>query len=210
MNPKSSTMILPMCLLLSFSISPTTTHAERLSVGGVERVQKLAQAVHKQYTRRLTKHATVHALDLLKTGKAARLNVQLEDGSDIVMGENAELMVDEFIYTPEKERTIGLNALQGALLFVGKKMNSDARQDVRVKTPVALLGVRGTHFWTGPIDGDTGVLVLDGEVLVSSKYGLVSLRPGEGTMIRSNGVLSAPKKWGEQKKARALKMIEFQ
>ncbi len=148
--------------------------------------------------------------DLLKTRVDARLKVRFNDGSTVVMGENAELMVDKFVYVPKKARTIALNALKGALRFVGKKLQGYARQDVKVKLPVGTLGVRGTDFWVGRIDGDTGVPVIDGKVLVKSKFGLVSLGPGEGTMIKDDGILSPAKKWGEAKKSRALKMVEFQ
>jgi hypothetical protein len=58
-------------------------------------------------------------------------------------------------------------------------------KDVTVTTPVAALAVRGTEFWTGPIDGHHGALLLKGKVRVSNKAGAVTLsEPGQGTDIR--------------------------
>ena len=79
---------------------------------------------------------------------------------------------------------------------------------MHVRTPCGhSLGVRGTEFWVGPIDGDTGVLVLDGEVVVGSDSGMVTLGPADGTMIKADGSLSPGKTWGEAKVQRALDMV---
>jgi hypothetical protein len=59
----------------------------------------------------------------------------------------------------------------------------------------------------GPIDDATGVLVVDGEVLVSNPTGRVRLGAGEGTMIQADGSLSPAKTWGEAKVQRALDMV---
>ena len=206
-KPQSMVLGFVSWLLLCFSAS--ADQEVRIDVGEVERVQNLAEAVYGDETRSLGKSSTVKRLDLLKTGADARLEVRLNDGSKVTLGDNAELVVDDFVHTPKQERAITLNALKGALRFVGQKLEDYSRQEVKVKTPVATLGIRGTHFWVGRIDGETGVLVLDGNVLVNSRYGLVSLGPGEGTMIKDNGTLSPVKKWGEKKKARALETVRF-
>lgn len=209
MISKVLSIALALIPLLPLSAPASADQTGRLGVGSVAKVQNLANAVYADTTRLLAKNSEIKMKDLLRTAVDSRLKLQLRDGSNVVMGEHAELMVDDFIYTPDKERTIILNSLKGALLFVGKKMQGFAQQDIRVKTPVADLGVRGTHFWIGPIAGDTGVLVLDGAVLVRSKSGFVSLGPGEGTMIKPDGSLSPAKLWGKAKKAKALKMVEF-
>jgi hypothetical protein len=121
-------------------------------------------------------------------------------------GENAELAIDEFVYTERKTREITLRAVKGALLFIGEKLFG-GDSEVQIRTPVAILGVRGTEVWVGPIDGATGVLVIDGEVSVGSAKGVVVLGPGEGTMISDDGTLSPRKTWGEGKVARALEMV---
>jgi len=210
MIKKLPSMMLGLIPWLFFCFSASADQEARMSVGDVEKVQNLAEAAYEGNIRTLNKNSDVKMEDRLRTGADARLKVQLNDGSEVVMGENAELTVDEFVYTPEKERKMVLNALKGALLFVGKMMDNYRRQKVTVKTPVATLGVRGTHFWVGRIDGNTGVLVLDGSVLVNSKYGLVSLAPGEGTTIKDDGSLSPAKQWGKAKKARALETVQFQ
>lgn len=180
--------------------------ADRADVGVVERVQQRAEAVYAGRSRTLASASSVYYQDLLRTGRGSRLKAMLADGSAITMGENAELAIDEFVYAPEGRTEITLNALKGALLFMSDKLRGGDR-GVHVRTPVAILGVRGTEFWVGPIDGATGVLVITGEVVVGSDSGVVTLGPGEGTMIEANGTLSPRKTWGEAKVKRALDMV---
>jgi hypothetical protein len=180
--------------------------ASRTDVGAVERVANRAEAAFADRVRRLQPASALYFLDLLRTGPKARLSARLEDGSVVTMGENAELAIDEFVYAPGETRAITLRSLKGALLFIGEKLFG-GESEVRIRTPVAILGVRGTEVWVGPIDCATGVLVIDGEVRVGSGKGVVTLGPGEGTMIGEDGSLSAPKTWGQGKVERALAMV---
>jgi hypothetical protein len=180
---------------------------ERADVGVVERVQQRAEAVYAGQSRTLASTSSVFYQDLLRTGRGSRLKAMLADGSAITMGENAELAIDAFVYDPEGPTEITLNALKGALLFISDKLRGGDDRSVHVRTPVAILGVRGTEFWVGPIDGATGVLVITGEVVVGSDSGVVTLGPGEGTMIKADGTLSPRKTWGEAKVKRALDMV---
>lgn len=192
---------------------PIGGHADepitRAEVGAVDRVQAPADAVFAGDARTLERTAPVYFLDLLRTGEAARLRVTLADASTITMGEHAALEVNELVYSPEPTSTTEatLNLLKGALLYIGDKLRGEERRRVLIRTPVAILGVRGTRFWVGPIDGATGVLVVGGEVLVSNPKGRVRLGAGEGTMIQADGSLSPAKTWGEAKVQRALDMV---
>ncbi len=180
--------------------------AQRPVVGATEIARNQAEAIYSQNSRALVSGAEILMQDTLRTGLQSRLQARLLDESVLVMGESAELLVDEFVYAPAAAPKVTLELLRGALLYVGSHLSSDKPKDIKVKTPVALLGVRGTRFWVGPIDGATGVLVIQGRVDVSSDFGLLTLRPGEGTMVQANGELSDPKIWGEEKKQRALAM----
>jgi hypothetical protein len=181
----------------------------RADVGVVEQVRNLAVALFAEQSRTLQVQSSVYFLDLLRTGPQARLAATLADGSTITMGENAELAIDRFVYEPDGAVDVTLRALQGALLFISDKLRGSSERNVRVRTPVAILGVRGTEFWVGPIDGATGVLVIDGEVAVGSARGTVTLGPGEGTMIAADGTLGPVKTWGAAKVERALDMVSL-
>jgi hypothetical protein len=191
-------------------LQPVLVNAEaaddRANVGHVEQVEQRVEASHAGRVRWLQSGSALFYLDLLRTGPDARLRARLADGSMLAMGADAELVVDEFVYAPGDVRTMTLRSLKGALLFIGEKLRG-VESEVQIRTPVAILGIRGTEVWVGPIDGATGVLVLDGEVSVGTAKGAVLLGPGEGTMIGDDGGLGPVKTWGEGKVARALEMV---
>ena len=151
------------------------------SVGTVTRVQNQAQIG----ATTAVAGCPVHMNDRLRTGANARLQVTFRDKSVLTLGENANVVVDRFVYNPAKSTgEVALSASRGAIRFVGGSIEQLQEKKITVSTPVAALAVRGTDFWAGPIDGQYGVLLLKGNVRVSNRAGAVTLsRPGWGTDI---------------------------
>jgi hypothetical protein len=151
------------------------------TVGSVTRVQNQAQIGSKT----AAVGVPVRMNEALRTGSNARLQVTFRDGTLLTLGENAHVVVDRYVYDPSKSTGVmALKTTQGAVRFATGKLNQMQNKDVTVKTPVAALAVRGTEFWTGPIDGHYGALLLKGHVRVSNRHGAVNLnKPGQGTDI---------------------------
>ena len=185
--------------------------AQRPTVGTVERTQGRCVVMFGDSARRLREGDEVRQHDVLITSAGARLQIVLTDGTRVRLAEEAELLVDEFVFEPESGRgDLGLRALLGAFEFSGGAVEDVPEPDVEVVTPVAMLGVRGTAFWAGPIDDGYGVLVLDGAVGVANRGGKVTLGPGEGTMLYDRDRALAPvKRWGQAKVDRTLAETRF-
>jgi hypothetical protein len=186
--------------------------AGRPTVGAVDKVQARADAIHAQDVRALAAAASVKHDDLVRTGPAARLLATLNDGTRITLGEKATLLIDDFVYDPAKDGgKLSLRVVEGAFLFVGGRIEGRSGGNVDIATPVGTLGVRGTTVWGGLIDGGYGVLVLDGEVTVSTARGTVTLTAGQGTMVYGPGRDEAPAAgaWPQDRIDRAVATISF-
>jgi hypothetical protein len=124
--------------------------------------------------------------DRLRTGANARMEVTFHDGTKLTLGENANVVIDRYVYNPAQSTgALALKSATGAMRFSTGKINQMRNKKVTVTTPYAALAVRGTEFWMGPIDGHYGTLLLKGKVAVRSAGGEVALdRPGWGTDIR--------------------------
>ena len=165
------------CLLSAFNGRAIAASA----VGKVTQVQNQAQVGG----RTAAVGTPVYMNDQLRTGANARLKITFSDGSDLTLGENARVVIDQFVYNPNKSKgAVVLSAAQGAVRFAGGKIENMQEKKVLVNTPSAALAVRGTHFWAGPIDGQYGVLLEQGRLNVSNQGGAVTLsRSGQGTDI---------------------------
>jgi hypothetical protein len=128
----------------------------------------------------------------------------------LTLGENASVVIDRYVYDPDRQvgETI-LQATRGAFRFASGRIKAMKESKIAVSTPVADIGVRGTEFWGGPIEGQYGVLLLEGLVTVSNQAGSVTLSArGQGTDISSP--LDPPgsvRPWGADKIARAVASV---
>jgi hypothetical protein len=80
---------------------------------------------------------------------------------------------------------------------------------VEIRTPVGVIGVRGTTVWGGPIDNGYGVIVLSGEVTVTGRRGTVTLKQGQGTMLFGDSKPQRAAAWPAGRMKRAVASITF-
>jgi hypothetical protein len=184
--------------------------AEPMSVGGVDKVQAHVEATQAGQTRALVVSSDVYFKDRCHSGEGARLQATLKDGTQLTLGENATVVIDESVYDPVGSRgQLALRVVKGAFLFVGGLIEGQPGANVRIRTPVAAIGVRGTTVWGGPIDNGYGVVVLSGEVTVTGRRGTVTLKQGQGTMLFSGGKPQRAAAWPADRMKRAVASITF-
>jgi len=170
------------CLLVAILfVAAGAVSAVAEPVGTVTKVVNQAQIGSKT----AVPGAPIYMDDRLRTGSDARLQVTFRDNSVLTLGEKANVIVDRYVFDPEKSKgEVLLKSTQGAFRFAGGKIKQMSDRQITVNTPAAALAVRGTEFWAGPIDGQYGVLLLTGKVDVSNRAGAVRLSsPGMGTDI---------------------------
>ena len=180
-------------------------------IGTVTRLQAQVEALRASETLTLAVASGLQSDDLLRSGKNARLEALLVDGTKFTLGETAELRLDSYVYDPANASRNRLIArIKGAFLFVGGKIEGP-NSDLSIITANAVMGVRGTTFWGGPIDNAYGVLALSGEVTVTTNAGSVTLTDGQGTMITSaSQPPEQPRTWPNEKRDRAIATVSFQ
>src|SRR5262249_18027929 len=103
--------------------------------------------------------AAIFADEKLTTGAKTRLEATFVDGTKVTIGEKASLTVDRFLYKPRSQGNVFVAAVTGPFRFISGKLDKTAASSARVETPFATIGIRGTDFWGGPIDGHNGVVL---------------------------------------------------
>lgn len=89
--------------------------------------------------------ATVFEADVLRTGTDGRLGLTLRDETRLSLGPSSEIRLDRFAYAPAEGRLgFVLSVVRGVAAYVSGRIAKMAPDAVRLETPAAIVGVRGT------------------------------------------------------------------
>ena len=191
-------------------IAATLPAVAATAIGKVDRTEGPCQGAIAGTVNDLSPGLPVFVDEAISTGPDARIAVSLDDGTMLTLGEKASLTLDDFVFDPSGEDKLHA-AITGAFRFVSGKLAPGGTREASVTTPVAVIGVRGTDFWGGPIDGNFGVVLLEGAIAVTANGGTVTLgATGQGTSIAAAGAAPGPMtNWPADKLARALATVTF-
>jgi len=89
----------------------------------------------------------VFEADGLQTGADGRIGVTLKDDTRVSLGPSSELRLERFAYAPA-EGGLGLviKFVNGVAAYVSGRIAKLAPDSIRLETPAAIVGVRGTSL----------------------------------------------------------------
>jgi hypothetical protein len=83
--------------------------------------------------------------DRVRTGANGRLGITLRDDTRFSLGPGSEMRLSRFAYAPEHGRiALSLSLVRGAAAYVSGRIAKLSPDAVRLETPGAIVGVRGT------------------------------------------------------------------
>jgi hypothetical protein len=83
--------------------------------------------------------------DRVRTGSDGRVGLTLQDDTRLSVGPKSEVSLDAFRYAPaEGHLALALKFVQGMAVYVSGKIAKLSPDAVRLETPAAIVGVRGT------------------------------------------------------------------
>lgn len=113
----------------------------------------------------------------IRTGRDSGTDIRFIDDSKLLVGELSDITLDRMIYNPNKGKVSGaLELVKGIVRFASV---GSLKMDVKVKTPHALLGIRGTAFDLLATSGGTELAVHEGAVEIQSKSGSDMVSAGQ-------------------------------
>ena len=132
------------------------------------------------------KELDVFSYDTVKTGNG-KVGIEFIDQTRVDVTEHSKLIIDEFVYDPNsKTGKLNLSAKLGTIRYASGQIAKNSATEVKITTPTATIGVRGTDF-TMTIDevGSSTIILLPscdtngncfvGEISVESDAGQVIL-----------------------------------
>lgn len=138
-------MNLRIALIATLTVAAVSTDQSvaQQAVGAAERVQRGAQQTVQAQTSGLAQGDAVFQQARLLTDETGSGLVRFDDGTGLTIAASSDVVVDEFVYNPSGRQSMVLRLGVGAMRFVSGQIDKEA---VRIQTPVAVLGIRGTDF----------------------------------------------------------------
>jgi hypothetical protein len=196
---------------------------DALSIGKVTRLQGSATQQLGSSQQVLQAGSYIHADALIQTGPKSRVEIVFIDASQLTLGEDARMRMDALVYSPNDDSGSGqqvLEVLSGTFRFLTGAIGRQTPEKVRIITPVATIGIRGTDLFGGPLGsglppGQTryGVMLISGQIDVQTPQGAVTLdEPNEGTFVPLDvqGAPTEPGIWPQEVIDEAYASVSFQ
>ena len=170
-------------LMLFFELfEPAEAEDERAPIGRVVWVKGEVKAISADNaTRELKRMSDIYLHDRIVTSKEGQGQIVMTDNSLIVFYPDTSTKLDQYHFNPKKPQssdgktTIEL-AKGGARVVTGWVAKSEPK-NFKLKTPVAVIGVRGTDF--------SVVLSASGKLDVEIKIGDIAVANAAGTQMLS-------------------------
>jgi hypothetical protein len=97
-------------------------------------------------SRELQQGNEVFVEDEILTGPKSFAVMQLLDGAKITIKPNSEIVIEDYIYNGNADDSATISLVSGGLRVITGAMAKNNPENYKIKTPVALMGVRGTEF----------------------------------------------------------------
>ena len=112
-------------------------------IGHVTKLTGTATAIRNGVAITLHQGDNVHQGDVVQSGSESTLGITFIDGTVFGLGANARMVLNEMVYDPNGTKNSALLSLvQGTISFVAGATAKHG--DMKVDTPVATMGIRGT------------------------------------------------------------------
>jgi hypothetical protein len=115
----------------------------------------------------------VYQGDVVQTGADGAVSINFADGTSFNLSKNANMTLNEFVYDPNgKSNSTLFNLTKGTFTFVAGKIAKTG--DMKIDTPVATMGIRGTTPHVEISDDGTikiSTLIEEGKSKVTKKLG---------------------------------------
>jgi hypothetical protein len=201
--------------LLLFAAGGLTTanSAAAAEAGHVTRLRGEASVTSAGAKHDLSEGAALMEGDRITTGHDTRLELTLGDGTVVKLGDDSDLTIDAFLYDPAANKgNAALRLTAGVFRAVSGGIAKLPGEPLRVTTPVATIGIRGTDFWGRQTERTLLLALLGGRaVFVETKAGHVEVtQQNFATQVSAPGAApSAPFALNADQLKAALASVAF-
>ncbi len=149
----TSRLISGIALVISLTASFTAVAEDNAGMVVASRGEVIAMS--NGDSRELKQGGFVFVKDEIKTSNRSFAVLQFVDGAKVTVRPDSALIVETYLYNGDGKDAATLSLVSGGLRVITGAMAKSNPENYKVRTPVALMGVRGTEF---------SVMLCDGQV----------------------------------------------
>jgi hypothetical protein len=132
-------------LMLVFGAASPALAQQQTVAGRIKLVSGSAFVVRDGKAIPATAGQELMQADSLRTGDDGRIGIMLKDDTRVSLGPDSEVRLERFVYAPaEGNLALALKFVRGAMAYVSGRIAKLAPDSIRLETPAAIVGVRGT------------------------------------------------------------------
>jgi len=133
-------LVVPIVLAAGVAVAAEDAGQIKVSKGAAQ-IERSGKRLSAQVGR------VVQQGDVVITGADGSVGITFRDNSLVSVGPDSVLAIDRFVFDSTTHQGAFESSLkQGTLAVVSGKLAKQSPEAVKVKTPAAILGVRGTEF----------------------------------------------------------------
>ena len=133
-------------LFLMTGMAVSTAAVAEDSSGMVIASRGIVIALANGESRELKQGGFVYVNDEILTSARSFAVLQFTDGAKVTVRPNSNLIIEAYLYAGNDSDEATLNLVSGGLRIITGAMAKTNPEKYKVRTPVALMGVRGTEF----------------------------------------------------------------
>jgi hypothetical protein len=97
-------------------------------------------------SRELKQGEFIYVNDEIMTSNRSFAVLQFEDGAKVTVRPDSTMIIEQYLYNGDDGDEATLSLVEGGLRVITGAMAKSNPENYKVRTPVALMGVRGTEF----------------------------------------------------------------
>ena len=133
-------------LILASALAISTVAVAEDSSGMVVASRGEVIALSNGGSRELKQGDFVYVSDEILTSARSFAVLQFTDGAKVTVRPDSTLIIEQYLYAGNDSDEATLNLVSGGLRVITGAMAKSNPDNYKVRTPVALMGVRGTEF----------------------------------------------------------------
>lgn len=133
-------------LALASLLAASVAWAQDDSAGMVVASRGEVIALSNGGSRELGQGEFVYVNDEIITSNRSFAVLQFTDGAKVTVRPDSTLIIEQYLYAGNDGDEATLNLVEGGLRVITGAMAKTNPENYKVRTPVALMGVRGTEF----------------------------------------------------------------